>query len=120
MGGGGPPDRNDRDRPGEVGRQVDRPASLAGDRDAYAVTMVGDSMWPRFRAGRRLLVSPAAPVAVGDDVLVRLPGGRRGGSGAVRADQGVGASNRGFVELRQFNPDVDVPGRSRRVAESTR
>ena len=54
-----------------VGR-VERPSSLAGDSQAYAVTVVGESMWPRFRPGRKLLVSPAAPVAIGDDVLVRL------------------------------------------------
>src|SRR4029453_8564884 len=53
------------DRLKPVGK-VDRPAALAADGDAYAVTMAGEAMWPRFRAGRRLLVSPAAAVAVGD------------------------------------------------------
>ena len=47
-------------------------SSLAGDSQAYAVAVVGESMWPRFRPGRKLLVSPAAPVAIGDDVLLRL------------------------------------------------
>jgi phage repressor protein C with HTH and peptisase S24 domain len=79
--------------------KLDRPPTLAGDRDAYAVTMVGESMWPRFRAGRRLLVSPAAAVAVGDDVLVHLSGDR------MLVGELVGRSN-GRIELRQFNPDA--------------
>ena len=80
-----------------VGR-VDRPAALASDPDAYAVTMVGQSMWPRFRAGRRLLVSPASPVTVGDDVLVQLSGGKAMIKELVRRS----AAKAG---LRQFNPD---------------
>jgi hypothetical protein len=86
------------DRSTIVGR-VDRPAALASDPDAYAVTMVGDSMWPRFRAGRRLLVSPACPVEIADDVLVRLAGGN------VLIKELVGRSAR-QLELRQFNPDI--------------
>ena len=56
-------------------------------------------MWPRFRAGRRLLVSPAAPIAVGDDVLVVVEGGRA----LIQELTGRSASR---IELRQFNPDV--------------
>lgn len=85
----------DRSKP--VGK-VDRPAALAGDRDAYAVTMAAGSMWPRFRAGRWLLVSPSAPVAVGDDVLVELAAGR------VLIGELAGRSG-GRIELRQFTPN---------------
>ena len=35
---------------------VARPTSIAGDQDAYALAILGDAMWPRFRPGRRLLV----------------------------------------------------------------
>lgn len=86
------------DRSQVVGK-VDRPAVLAGDREAYALTMVGESMWPRFRKGRRLLVSPAAEVAVGDDVLVLLAGDK------VLIGELIDRS-RGKIELRQFNPDL--------------
>jgi phage repressor protein C with HTH and peptisase S24 domain len=79
--------------------EVDRPAALAGDPDAYALTLVGDAMWPRFRAGRKLLVSPAARVSVGDDVLVRL----REGGVLIKELVRTSAS---AIELRQFNPDV--------------
>jgi len=78
--------------------KVDRPVGLVADRDAYAVTMVGESMWPRFRAGRMLLVSPAAPIEVGDDVLVQLAGDK------ALIKELAGRSD-GGVELRQFNPD---------------
>lgn len=86
------------DRSTVVGN-VDRPSALASDADAYALTMVGESMWPRFRAGRRLLVSPAATVAVGDDVLVQLSV-----DGAVIGE--LVRRTTGVLELRQFNPDA--------------
>lgn len=79
--------------------KVDRPAALAADRDAYGLTMAGEAMWPRFRAGRCLLVSPAAAAAVGDDVLVELVGGK------ALIKELVARSKAG-IELRQFNPDV--------------
>jgi SOS-response transcriptional repressor LexA len=91
---------------GQILDQLPRPTALAGDPDSYAVTIVGDSMWPRFRPGRRVAVSPRSPVAVGDDVLVIL-----------RTDSDVGKlglikelvrRTTGFVELRQFNPDANA------------
>ncbi|MFL6778049.1 MAG: helix-turn-helix transcriptional regulator [Sphingomicrobium sp.] len=78
---------------------IDRPESLAADGDAYAVTVTGQAMWPRFRAGRRLLVSPAAPPRVGDDVLVQLASGVALIGEMVRRTAGI-------IELRQFNPDL--------------
>jgi SOS-response transcriptional repressor LexA len=82
----------------EVGL-IDRPESLAADGDAYAVTVTGQAMWPRFRPGRRLLVSPAAPPRAGDDVLVQLANGAALIKEMVRRTAGV-------IELRQFNPDL--------------
>jgi phage repressor protein C with HTH and peptisase S24 domain len=83
---------------------------LANDPDAYALTIVGDSMWPRFRPGSRIVVSPRSPVAVGDDVLVRL----RSGAGAELdgVEQAlimhlVRRTTRMF-ELRQFSPDLTI------------
>jgi SOS-response transcriptional repressor LexA len=89
--------------------KCDRPAALAADTEAYAVTMVGESMWPRFRAGRRLLVSPASAAAVGDDVLVQLTGGEVLIKELVRR----AASS---VELRQFNPDVTFAVQAPKIA----
>lgn len=80
-----------------------RPPSLAGDRDAYALTVVGESMWPRFKPGRRIAVSPRSPVAIGDDVIVRL---RSSAASQPVLIKGLIRRNNGGIELRQFNPDL--------------
>ena len=85
--------------PREVLERVARPESLASDPDAYALTVVGDSMWPRFRPGRRIAVSPRSPVSIGDDVVVRLEGDAALLKELVKR---TGA----WIELRQFNPDL--------------
>ena len=88
--------------------KVARPVSLANDPNAYAITIVGDSMWPRFRPGRRVAVSSLSPVAVGDDVLVKLKQSHRqdpGGAVPILVKELVRRGGAG-VELRQFNPDV--------------
>ncbi len=58
----------------EVLDYLRRPASLADDRDSYALTIVGASMSPRFKPGERVGVSPRARVEIGDDVIVQLRG----------------------------------------------
>lgn len=88
----------------EIIDRLPRPESLAGDDSAYALTIVGDSMWPRFRPGRRVAVSPRAPVAIGDDVVVRLRGSREGESDLVLLKELVKRTADG-LELRQFKPD---------------
>jgi SOS-response transcriptional repressor LexA len=96
----------------EVLDYVARPPSLATDSEAYAVTVIGESMAPRFEPGELAFVSPRAPVNVGDDVLVQL---------RSEADQGEDNQMAGrittvllkrlvrrtavFIELKQFNPD---------------
>ena len=87
----------------EVVEMVARPSSLAVDRDAYALTVVGDSMWPRFRPGRRIAVSPRSPIAVGDDVLVRLRPSASSGQILMKA---LIKRTNDTIELRQFNPDL--------------
>jgi hypothetical protein len=91
-------------RRGESIDQLPRPQSLAADDSAYAVTIVGDSMWPRFRPGRRVAGSPRSPVAVGDDVLVRLAGSGEGQGELVLLKELVKRTADG-LELRQFKPD---------------
>jgi hypothetical protein len=93
-------------RPSEVLDKLPRPPSLAGDRDAYAVTVVGDSMWPRFRPGRCVAVSPRSPVAVGDDVIVRLRGDHASADRQLVLLKALVKRSGDKVELRQFNPDV--------------
>ena len=93
--------------PAEVIQRLDRPASLADDPDAFALTIVGTSMWPRFRAGSRVAVSPRSPVAIGDDVLVRLGTVDAQAPWRVLIANLVRRSAAAF-ELRQFNPDRTI------------
>jgi hypothetical protein len=90
--------------------QIDRlarPPVLARDPEAFAFTIVGTAMWPRFRAGSRVAVSPRSPVAVGDEVVARL----RPAEGAVHPGteralvMHLVRRSEIFFELRQFNPD---------------
>jgi hypothetical protein len=90
-------------RPGEIIERISRPASLAGDPSAYAFTIVGNSMWPRFRPGRRVAVSPKAPAAITDDVAVKLTSKANAGSVPILIGELVRKTASG-VELRQFNP----------------
>ena len=98
-------------RPSEVIDRLSRPMALAGDPDAYAVIIVGDSMWPRFRPGRRIAVSPRAPVAIGDDVVLKLrrpeaPAAAPAGELVLIKELVKRTAN--FVALRQFNPEAVV------------
>jgi hypothetical protein len=86
--------------------RLPRPQSLASDRDAYAITIVGESMAPRFAPGRRIAVSPQASIAVGDDVLVKLRPGRDPSRNCAVLARLVRRSGE-TVELRRFTPDAD-------------
>jgi SOS-response transcriptional repressor LexA len=92
-------------RPGEIIDRIARPVSLARDPSAYAFTIVGNSMWPRFRPGRRLAVSPQAPVAIGDDVIVKVGDEASAASVSILIGELV-RRNASGVELRRFNPDA--------------
>jgi hypothetical protein len=88
--------------------RVPRPASLAGDPQAFAMTIVGDSMWPRFRPGRRVAVSPKRAIAVGDDVLLLLRASGHSSAGQPALIKELVRRTSEFVELRQFKPDLTV------------
>jgi SOS-response transcriptional repressor LexA len=106
---------------GEVLDHVARPASLARDEEAYALTVVGDSMWPRFRPGRRVIVSPKAPVSIGDDVVVQLRGTEGDAEHRERITtvliKELARRTASYIELRQFNPDVIFRVEADRVAK---
>lgn len=103
-------------RPGELLDRLARPASLARDPDAYAFTIVGASMWPRFRTGSRVAVSPRAPVAIGDDVVARLRSATEAAAAGIQRALVMHLVRRtnAALELRQFSPDrlvqVDADG----------
>lgn len=94
-----------------------RPASLAGDPDAYALTILSDSMAPKFEPNERVAVSPRAPVSIGDYVIAQLRGAEgedeRVKTVLIKRLKRRGA---GFVELEQFNPPKIFRIEARRVA----
>ncbi len=102
---------------GEVLDYVARPSSLAGDREAYALTIMGNSMSPRFKQGERVVVSPRAMIGVGDDVIVQLRGpdddGERIKTVLIKELVRRSAST---VTLRQYNPEREFTIDRRRVA----
>jgi phage repressor protein C with HTH and peptisase S24 domain len=58
---------------GAAWEQIDMPAT--SDANAYALSIVGASTEPVYREGDIVLVSPAAPVRVGDRVVARAADG---------------------------------------------
>jgi SOS-response transcriptional repressor LexA len=95
--------------PHEIVQHMPRPPVLADDKDAYAITIVGDSMWPRFRPGRHIAVSPRASLSLGDDVVVQLDDGDGDDDGGKEIQVMIKELVRRtptFIELRQFYPDT--------------
>jgi len=84
--------------------RLPRPVSLAGDPGAYAFIIGSDAMWPRFRSGRRIAVSPMADLESGDDALITISG-MADGRALVFIAELVRRSD-ASAELRQFNPEV--------------
>lgn len=87
--------------------QIARPESLRHDPQAYALTIVGDSMVPRYRPSERVGVSTKAPIAIGDDVIVQLrsPDGDGERITMVLIKELVRRTAR-YWELRQHNPPI--------------
>lgn len=86
---------------------VTRPPALAGRKDIYAIYISGDSMSPRHYSGDAVLVEPARPPAIGDDVLVivKAPLGE-GEEPTVAMVKRLVRLSASFVELEQFNPPM--------------
>lgn len=89
-----------------------RPIGVTGRPDLYVVTVQGNSMFPRYEQGRRLLIDPLRRPMVGEDVIVQLRGPTFDGEEVrhVLIKQLVRRRS-GSVALRQFNPDhvFEVP-----------
>jgi len=90
---------------GKILNHLPRPLSLAGDAGAYALTIIEDSMLPRFRPGRHVAVSPKASIETGDDVLITLSGAQANGRTLVLIAELVRQTT-SQLDLRQFSPNV--------------
>ena len=80
---------------------VERPASLAGSTNAFALYVDGDSMEPRYFAGEVLFVNPNRPLTKSCFVAVELTDGR----GLIKQFL---RRNDDQVVLHQFNPAKDI------------
>lgn len=89
---------------------VDRPSDLYGNREAYGVYVVGESMWPRYIQGEIVFANPHRPVSKDDYVVVAFWNEDRSEreytiKQFVRQDQRR-------LKLRQLNdqpPEFDLP-----------
>lgn len=89
---------------------VRRPASLARDGDAYALTIIGDSMSPKYDPGTRIIVGPKATIAINDYVVVQLKSEDPEDQFSERVTsvliKRLVRRSATYVELLQFNPEL--------------
>jgi hypothetical protein len=104
----------------EVLYHLRRPMSLADDGKAYALTVIGDSMAPKYDPGTRVIVSPKATVQIRDYVVVQLKSEdvedqyeERVTSVLIKRLVRRSAS---FIELMQFNPETTFRVGTERIA----
>lgn len=104
----------------EVLDWVARPAALARDPSAYALTIIGDSMSPRFEPGETVAVLTLGTPSIGDDVIVQLRGNGNDGDHDDRVEKvlikRLVRRTATHVELRQFNPELTFRVDNRRIA----
>jgi SOS-response transcriptional repressor LexA len=86
---------------GDPKEYVERPTSLAGSTNAFALYVDGDSMEPRYFAGEVLFVNPNRPLTKNCFVAVELTDGR----GLIKQFL---RRNDDQVVLHQFNPVKDI------------
>jgi phage repressor protein C with HTH and peptisase S24 domain len=83
---------------------IRRPGALAQVAEAYAIYMLGDSMFPRFRQGQLLHVNPFKPPQPGTGVVVVKR------NDAVLIKEFLRRDSRRLV-IKQYNPEqlIEVP-----------
>lgn len=108
----------------EVQGRVRRPVSVADDEQAYALTVIGDSMSPKYDPGARIIVSPKATVSINDYVVVQLRSDEDVQMAPTMPDpvalvliKRLVRRSASYIELRQFNPDVTFRVEAARVAK---
>lgn len=100
-------DGGDFERNGQTIDYLLRPPGLAGVRDAFALYVMSDSMWPRFAHGETVFVHPHRPARPGDDVVVELkaPDGEPIPCYLKRLVRRTAKE----LVLEQFNPRKEIP-----------
>lgn len=93
----------------DMGVTVDylrRPPSIRHRPDVYGVTVVGDSMHPRFRPGEPVYVDPKKTPQIGDDVIVQLvqQDEIEGQLVVAALIKTLARRSSSFIELEQYTP----------------
>ncbi len=88
---------------GDVIDLIDRPASLIGVPNAYAVYVVGASMEPRYHPGEVVHIHPGRPVDLGAYVLVQRKA-RGAGEAPLAVIKRLVKRTAAKITLEQFNP----------------
>lgn len=87
-----------------------RPPGLMSNRAAFAIRVIGESMYPRYEEGQLIYVDPKRPPRIGDDVLIELKPERGGEPGAAYIKRLL-AKTPTKLRLGQFNPvreDIEI------------
>ena len=87
---------------GDVIDLIERPASLIGVPNAYAVYVVGQSMEPRYHPGEVVHIHPGRPVEVGAYVLVQRRA--KAGETPLAVIKRLAKRTASKITLEQFNP----------------
>ena len=84
---------------------VRRMPGIAGDKEAYSLDVVGNSMAARYEDGDPIYVTPNRSVGIGDYVVVQIADPSSEGVIAALVKKLVGRSSTHY-ELEQFNPPL--------------
>jgi len=93
---------------GEGWDEVRMPGKL--DENVYALKIKGDSMWPVFRNGDRILVAPNQKVRKGDRIVVKTL------EGEVMAKE-LAKQTSSRIDLKSLNPEYEDRSFSRKELE---
>lgn len=103
--------------PSETLDYLERPPGYLTRGGLYGVYIQGDSMEPRWESGDPCYADPKKTPAIGDDVIVYLVRkiDEQEEMAAVLIKRLVKRSA-GFIELRQFNPDITFRVETRHIS----
>lgn len=93
---------------GQIHDHARRPPRLAGVKDAYALWVIGESMFPWRKNGQLVYVHPHQPVNIGDYVVVQVKPETPGGNIGVFIKE-LSRRTAKELRLRQYNPPEDRP-----------
>lgn len=92
---------------GEIVDHARRPPRLDGVKAAYALWVIGESMYPWRKNGGTVYVHPQHPINIGDYVVVQLKPASPGAPIPAYIKQLVRRTAKD-LKLRQYNPAEDV------------